>query len=510
MTTAAPAIDISARLSESIRQLVGERKYTLWFQRSADFEINQQHVTVYVPNQFVAQWMRKHFMDDIQQAADALLEQQAQIAITIDDQRFSQSAIDQSSAAPRNGQSHNDPSARHGESGSTASANTDMLPSSTRAHLTSRRNPSYQMAGTALRHDLDEFVVGPSNDLAYAAANRLCDTESQPLAPLFIHGGCGLGKTHLLQGVCKRVLTHQPGARVLYTTGEQFTNEYLASLRSNRVDAFRRRMRRLDLLAVDDVHFLANKQATQQEFLHSFDDMDLAGARVILASDSHPKLIDQFSDALVSRCVRGLVVEVKTPDMVTRRRLIQKMAQQRLMYLPPNVLDQLAQHVTGSVREIQGMMTKLHALVSLAQSRNNHLEQGQEVEIKRSHVERLLGQERPTSLKPVQFQTILDAVCDYFQLKPQRVAGSTRTRNVVIARTVLIYLTRQMTSMSYPEIASAMGKRNHSTLITAVQRMERQLASDDPMFENTRGAVLTSSQLIDELRRAIVRMQHEH
>ncbi|NJL30883.1 MAG: ATP-binding protein, partial [Phycisphaerales bacterium] len=192
------------------------------------------------------------------------------------------------------------------------------------------------------------------------------DNDLTGVSPLFIHGGVGLGKTHLLQGICRRMLARQPHARIHYTTGEQFTNEFLTAVRSGKIDAFRQRIRKLDLLAVDDVHFIANKTATQQEFLHCFNAIDLAGARIVLASDQHPKLIQQFSQALVNRCVRGMVATVTTPDTSTRVKIVQTLAHRRGINLLESVVAVVAAKCPGSVRELEGTLTRLHALATLS------------------------------------------------------------------------------------------------------------------------------------------------
>ena len=300
-------------------------------------------------------------------------------------------------------------------------------------------------------------MVGPSNELAFTAAYRLIEDGPDPaeINPLFIHGGCGLGKTHLLQGICRRMLQTRPQAKVLYTTGEQFTNDFLSAMRVNKVEGFRRRIRRLDLLAVDDVHFLANKQATQQEFLHSFDAIELGGARVVLASDCHPKLIKQFSDALVSRCVRGMVVHVQPPDRQTRVKIISALAQRRGMELMDNAVDELAQRCAGSVRDIEGTLTKLYALARLcdpvAENRRSSVHRSGRPRVGHALIGRLLdceAQHRPHRV--IRFDEIVSAVADQIGVARSMLLGSSRHRHVVLARNLVVHLARQLTSTELP------------------------------------------------------------
>ncbi len=481
MSTATSPSAISSRIAQRIADDVGPRKYAMWFDHSARFSYDHDDRTlrVAVPNRFVADWIGKHFRDEIHRAAANEAGQ------TLDDVDVDL-VIDPAGFAREDRVSSPNPA--------TPSIAYRAAPAAP------RRRPS---AGR-LRHRLEEFVVGPANELAYTAAARLADeavNDAAPAGPLFLHGGCGLGKTHLLQGVCRRVIDRDPQTRVHYATGEQFTNDYIAAVRSNKLEAFRRKMRRVDLLAVDDVHFIANKAATQQEFLHSFDQIELGGARVVLASDSHPKLIEQFSQQLVSRCVRGLVVQINPPDEQLRRQLVQTLAGRRGLTLSPGVIEPLAEHGDGSVREIEGLLAKLHAMASL-----NAQGVAPDEPIGRAMVERLLRSEAPDSKRRrVRYEHVLQAVAEELHVTPAQITGAGRHRHVVLARSLVVHLTRQFTSMSFPEIAAAMGRKNHSTVITAAQRMKKQIESDQPVLLPNGLGETSAANLVERLRRTILR-----
>jgi len=289
----------------------------------------------------------------------------------------------------------------------------------------------------------------------------------------------------------------QPEARIRYTTGEQFTNDYIQAVRTNTLDTFRTRIRRLDLLAVDDIHFLAAKEKTQQEFLHTFDQIDLCGGRVVLASDSHPKLIKQFSEGLVSRCVRGLVVQIHCPDAETRRRLVQRLAKRRNLHLPDAAAIALAERCDGSVRDLEGLMTKLHAMVTLTDTAPTGL-------ISRAIIDRLLDHEVPHApRRPVHFDAVLNAVSEYFALAAKQILGRGRNRHLVLARSVLIHLLRKLTPMSYPEIAAQMGRRNHSTVITAAQRITKQIAAEQTVLLPGAASAMSLPDLLVDVQRQI-------
>jgi chromosomal replication initiation ATPase DnaA len=216
------------------------------------------------------------------------------------------------------------------------------------------------------RYRLDRFVVGQTNRMAHASATRVVVPEEQGgWKLLFLHGSCGVGKTHLLQGVARRFAEHHPGRRICYTTGERFTNQYIAALRENRIEAFRRALRRIDLLCLDDVHFLANKRATQDELLHTLKSIDLTGARLVIASDEHPQHITRIADHLVSRFMAGVVMGIDPPDEDLRQRLVDEFARRRGLQLAPAVASAVAHLPFASPRELEGAVAKVDAVHQL-------------------------------------------------------------------------------------------------------------------------------------------------
>jgi len=480
---------VCARISDRLVQSIGRRRYSMWFDRSVriDYHGRQHRLEVAVPNQFVADWVSRNFKDELVQAACHELDDSVGFHVRVDPERFNKTQAD------------------NADSQATMPQQKSIAGASQAEQLDRRR-------GTGdLRHRLEDFVVGQSNELAYSAANRVSEVEATGINPLFIHGGCGLGKTHLLQGLCRKMLGQKSGLRVLYTTGEQFTNDFLSAMRANKVHLFRKRIRRLDLLAIDDIHFLANKQATQQEFLHSFDAIELGGARVVLASDSHPTLIQQFTEALVSRCVRGMVVQMKPPDPLTRIKIVQTLAKRRGLLMLESAVEALSSRCVGSVREIEGALTKLHALASLDSQRRSSkaaLMGGRQnlIPVGNALVERLFQCELiPNRSKAIRFETILNTVLEYMSVDRARVLSSSRHHHIVLARALTIHFARQMTMMSYPEIAAAMGRRNHSTIVTAAQRIEKQLKANPFVILPATMEQLSLVELVEHLKRAIVR-----
>ena len=475
MTSVTSSASVAARIADRLAQSVGSHRYNMWFDRSArfDYDRNRHRLEVKVPNRFVADWIGRHFNRQLREAAELELGDPVDLNVHVDADVFSDIAA-------------------------KSSADEEQKPA---VDVAVSQRPKLQQL---LRHQLEDFIVGPSNELAYAAANAFAQEHAGPANTLFVHGECGLGKTHLLQGICRQVLERRGSGRVRYTTSEQFTNEFLAAMRAKRLDAFRQSVRQLELLALDDVHFLAGKQATQQEFLYSFDAIDLSGARVVMASDSHPKLIEKLSEALVSRCMRGMVVKISQPDTATRIKIVRALARRRGISLLDSVIEVLAARCQGSVREIEGTLSKLHALVHLVGEQRGG-ESGQDA-VGHALLNRLFESERTDQpRRAVSFESILQTVTARMRIHRSRVLGHSRHRAVVGARSMVVYLARQLTAMSYPEIAAAMGRSNHSTVITAARRVEHGLAGGAAVYVTGEPMPVPLSDLTERLKHEITR-----
>jgi len=486
VTTATHAIDIDSQIADSLRRQLGPQKYAMWFDGSASFAYRQQdhRLTVTVPNQFSRNWIDRHFSPDLRAAARSVTHDEVELELCVGMENTQDTA-------------------------SAALIDRALSPAQPNEPATSPAQPTQlpRAANDSFKHRLSQFVTGPSNRLAFASAQRAADlTDPTANHPLFLHGTCGVGKTHLLQGICAQARQAHPSAKILYMTAEQFTNDYIAAVRANKLEAFRRKIRRLDLLAIDDIHFFASKEKTQIEFLCCFEENDLAGARIVLASDNHPRRITSFSEALVSRCVRGLVVEMLEPDTDTRRAVLTELARRRGLMLQPAVLDLLGARYEGSVREIEGVLAQLHALASLPERGQSH-RPGRTLIIGRELVEQLPEFNMPVVRRPVRFATIVKIVCNRLGVEPSQLAGSSRHKFLVLARSLSVYLARELTTMSYPEIAHAMGRKNHSTVITADQRLRRQIKDDQPIMLPAGAGSITPRDLAESLSRETLRAQ---
>jgi chromosomal replication initiator protein len=399
------------------------------------------------------------------------------------------------------------------------------------AFAADRPRKAGRVESLTLRHRLEDYVVADSNRLAYATALRLTEPGTPPprdISPLFIHSGCGMGKTHLLQGVANRFRESHPGAAVRYITAEAFTNDFITAIRANQIDPFRRSYRRVDLLCIDDVHFLSSKDKTQAELLHTFDALDLGGSRVVMASDGHPRQIEHLSQALLSRFLSGMVVRVDPPEPALCEAIIRRHAERRGLVLEDAAIKLIASRcqeghrgvqgaggvgAINSIRELEGIINRIDALHRLLPD-GDHGRAGAEggrigvlvatraLGLVGDHAPRSPGSRPP---KPLKVDQIVAAVCRALNVDSSELYGRGRHKRVVLARAVTAHLSRTLTTMSYPEIAKAMGRPNHSTIITACQRLQVQIQRNEPIALGSDLDGLTIRELEDRLTQELKR-----
>lgn len=516
-----PQTPVRCRTSEQmlteLGRRIGSQKMGMWFAH-ATLRLEESRVQVISDSAFVARWIESHFADELRSIAREVVGPDADVEIKSEPSTPTTNGIAIASV----------------EGASTQDAAPPARPST---------RPGTKSA--PLRR-LGDFVVGPTNRLAYSAARRLAEESDPRMSPLFIHGECGVGKTHLLQGICQRYIEitgRTPHVR--YVTGEQFTNDYITAIRTNTIDAFRTKIRKLDLLAIDDVHFLSNKTRTQTEFLYTLDAIDLSGARVVLASDNHPHHIKRFSQSLVSRFLSGMVVKIDPPDRATRIALIERLACLRGLRINHSAIELIADNCLGSVRELEGAITKLAAYRAVLHTTGNghghgnngfhngngahhnhdnttaasngngslngngHAHAGANGhpgsdEIGVVLAEQLFREQAWSPNQVVRVGNIIETVCHRLGVSKADVVGSGRHRRVVLARGLIAYLARELTTYSFPEIAQALGRSNHSTIHTADQRLRKQLADGEPFDFGAAEPSLNLKELTDQLRRALL------
>ncbi len=321
-------------------------------------------------------------------------------------------------------------------------------------------NPKYTFAN---------FVVGPSNQLAHAAAMAAAGVGGRRHNPLFICGGTGLGKTHLVHAIAHRVRDEQPGARIVYLSAERFVNEFVQALQDQRMHDFRNRYReRCDLLLVDDIHFLAGKTQTQEEFFHAFNVLHQASKQIVVTSDKYPQQLDKMEERLVSRFQWGLVADIQAPELETRVAIVRKKAQLEHIELADEVCLFIAQMVRSNVRELEGTLIRLAAKASLL---------GKPIDLAFARTEiAATTTARPNEASVEDIQRV---VCHHFKLRSTDLLSKDRHKSIAFARHVAMYLCKQRLKCSFPELGRAFGNRDHTTVISGVRKIE-QLRATDP------------------------------
>ena len=317
------------------------------------------------------------------------------------------------------------------------------------------------------RYTFDQFVVGPANRLAYAASRAVADNPATAYNPLFVYGGVGLGKTHLLHAIGNH--NHRQGLRVRYVSSERFTNDLINAIRTQTTVEFRERYRSLDVLLIDDIQFIAGKESTQEEFFHTFNTLYASGRQVVITSDRAPKLILTLEDRLRSRFEGGLIADIQPPPLETRIAILRFKAESQPVPVPDEVLDLIAQQVQSNVRELEGALNRVVAHAVLVQ-----------MPLTRDMAQAVLEdyQPRKGDFLP---QHVLEQVARFYNLEPSEITGRGRTKKVILPRQVCMYLSREETIASLPQIGQALGNRDHTTVLHGYDKVAA-LIEEDPQL----------------------------
>ena len=321
--------------------------------------------------------------------------------------------------------------------------------------------------GLNVRYTFDRFIVGENNRLAQAASMAVAQRPSRSYNPLFLYGGTGLGKTHLMQAIANR-LREAGGTRICYIPAEQFVNEMVSAIGSHTTDAFRGRYRSYDLLLVDDVQFLRGKERTQEEFFHTFNVLYNSGRQIVLTSDRHPRELQGLEDRLVSRFEWGLVAGVDRPEYETRVAILQRKAEEGELAIGANVVDLIARSCRSSVRELEGALIKLLAVASVMK---------REPDLDLARIA-LAGAGEQQESRPLDAESIRDRVADVWGVTGTALASRRRTRNLVVPRQVAMFLTRELLDLPLTRIGGVFGGRDHTTVIHSIRMVESRLKAD--------------------------------
>jgi len=431
------------QIAAILRRSLPRQQFDTWFRGMRVLSLSPDRAELSVPNNFLREWIQKKYRGVLRAALREICGGDPEIEIRIGDE--------------------GDPSPDGGAGGpgevAREAARADAPPP---AHTESDivLNPHYTF---------ENFIPGPSNNFAHAAALAVAESPGKSYNPLFLHGSVGLGKTHLLQAICHRLMSRRPGMRILYLSCETFTNHFVAAVANGELDSFRYRYRHVDVLLIDDIHFLANRERTQEEFFHTFNTLYNANKQIILSSDSNPAEIPTLEERLVSRFKWGVVARIDPPVYETRLAILRRKVEGHGVPFPAEVLHFLAENIVSNIRELEGAVNKLAGMARICQ-------RPVDMEMARETLRDLVA---PAASR-VSIDGIIRKVADYYGIRVSDLQSKRRTKSIAFPRQVCMFLARRLTSHSLEEIGGYFGGRDHTTVMYAFDKIRREAqASSD-------------------------------
>ncbi len=449
------AAEAWSRILEQVRLKLPDSTYRIWFAEAEPLALSQDLLAVGTRSEFAAEWVEDKYGSMLADLAERALGRR----LTISFQHHAQDGRSERGTMPG---PQPVPSSRPGSDRASAST------------APAQPHP-VRTLGAPLneRYTFERFVVGSNNQLASAACHAVAEAPARMYNPLFIYGGVGLGKTHLMHAIGHAMLERDPGRRVAYVSSERFTNDLIASIQEGHMADFRRRYREVDLLLIDDVHFLGEKERTQEEFFHTFNALYEAHRQIVLTSDRPPKEIPGLEERLVSRFEWGLVTDIKPPDFETRIAILRTKANEDELVLDPDVLDFMARNCRSNVRELEGAIIKLLAYSSLTRREIT-------VDLAREALGGVLTGGPVHELSPAGIRA---AVAERCNVTVDAMMSKRRTKDVTRPRQIAMFLIREILDLPLVEIGSHFGNRDHSTVIHSIQKVEQQIREDPPTRE---------------------------
>jgi chromosomal replication initiator protein len=443
-----------------VRQNVQKQAFETWFLPLRPNQRVDGTLQIFCPNPFFLDWFSEHHLPVLSDAAEAYFGQPVQCKLIVDD-----SPSQDTDPAPGNSAAAAAPAGEQAaaivDAGVPQPGRSAAKSGNGRVHL----NPDYTF---------DTFVVGSGTKLPHAAAVAVSNNPGEHFNPLFIHGGVGLGKTHLMHAIGHAIDGRRPAKKICYVTAEQFMNDLIFSIQQNRTYDFKRVYRNVDVLLVDDVAFLAGKESTQEEFFHTFNTLYNDKKQIVLTSDRSPKEITTLEERLRSRFEWGLITDIQPPDLETRIAILKKKVEVNNIYIGDDVIQYVAENITNNIRRLEGALIRLLAFASLTGCDIN-LEMASEV---------LSSFFQADSKGPVMIADVMRAVSDKLHITVDQIKSKRRTQDIALARQVGMYLARELIGASLAQIGRAFGNRDHTTVLHACQKI-RKIAESDPQFRGT-------------------------
>lgn len=451
--------EIWVRCKDKLKESFNEKVFNVWIKPIMPLEVTDTYYKVAVKNDFFKTMLEENYAQVIEGVLAGIMSKNIKLIIeTMDNDSSGSEAAEEMPAVPAKR-----------EQQQLFNENTSVQQPDE-----SNLNPKYVF---------ETFVIGNSNRFAHAAAQAVANDPAHAYNPLFLYGGVGLGKTHLMHAIGNRIKQNNPSMKVLYTSSEKFTNEIINSIQNKTTEAFRQKYRNIDCLIIDDIQFLKGKEQTQVEFFHTFNALKDADKQIIISSDRPPREIETLEDRLRSRFDQGLTADIQTPDLETRMAILRTKAASDNIVLPTEVITLLATNIATNIREIEGAYNKIVAYTSLMHMPIT-VETAQKV---------LSDMGNDIKTRTITYEGIIKVVADHYNVKQDELFNKKRTQNIAFPRQVAMYLCRELADLSYPRIGELFGGRDHTTVIHAYEKISN--------FKNSNLAFQNELQEIIEILR---------
>lgn len=451
--------EIWVRCKDKLKESFNEKVFNVWIKPIMPLEVTDTYYKVAVKNDFFKTMLEENYAQVIEGVLAGIMSKNIKLIIETMD---------------------------NGSSGSEAAEEMPAVPAKREQQQLFNENTSVQQPDESNlnpKYVFETFVIGNSNRFAHAAAQAVANDPAHAYNPLFLYGGVGLGKTHLMHAIGNRIKQNNPSMKVLYTSSEKFTNEIINSIQNKTTEAFRQKYRNIDCLIIDDIQFLKGKEQTQVEFFHTFNALKDADKQIIISSDRPPREIETLEDRLRSRFDQGLTADIQTPDLETRMAILRTKAASDNIVLPTEVITLLATNIATNIREIEGAYNKIVAYTSLMH-----------MPITVETAQKVLS-DMGNDIKPrtITYEGIIKVVADHYNVKQDELFNKKRTQNIAFPRQVAMYLCRELADLSYPRIGELFGGRDHTTVIHAYEKISN--------FKNSNLAFQNELQEIIEILR---------
>ena len=451
--------EIWVRCKDKLKESFNEKVFNVWIKPIMPLEVTDTYYKVAVKNDFFKTMLEENYAQVIEGVLAGIMSKNIKLIIETMD---------------------------NGSSGSSPAEELPAIPAKREQQQLFNENTSVQQPDESNlnpKYVFETFVIGNSNRFAHAAAQAVANDPAHAYNPLFLYGGVGLGKTHLMHAIGNRIKQNNPSMKVLYTSSEKFTNEIINSIQNKTTEAFRQKYRNIDCLIIDDIQFLKGKEQTQVEFFHTFNALKDADKQIIISSDRPPREIETLEDRLRSRFDQGLTADIQTPDLETRMAILRTKAASDNIVLPTEVITLLATNIATNIREIEGAYNKIVAYTSLMHMPIT-VETAQKV---------LSDMGNDIKTRTITYEGIIKVVADHYNVKQDELFNKKRTQNIAFPRQVAMYLCRELADLSYPRIGELFGGRDHTTVIHAYEKISN--------FKNSNLAFQNELQEIIEILR---------